>query len=107
MSKGKRGIGLNKPCPKCGSEVPAMYRSPVKEGLCGKCSDRLLRERAGTLPRPTATKRLVLVVPGGRNTVVGFAVGLGFGILTSVALALFVPTFWGNIIKGLGDLFGL
>jgi hypothetical protein len=99
MSKGQRGVGLNKPCPKCGEEVPHLYVSPVQEGLCGRCTDELLRKRARSLPAPS--KGLVKVVPGGGSTVVGFAVGLLVGVIVCIALAAFAKDFWGSIISGI------
>lgn len=105
MSKGKRGIGLAKPCPKCGSEVPSMYVSPVQPGLCGKCTDEILRQRA---PKPTpvsTVKTSGLEKVGGGSTIIGFALGLGLGVLGSLALAVFAAGFWGNIVTGLKGIF--
>ena len=66
MAKGRRGVGLNRPCPNCGTEVPALFKSPVQDGLCGKCTDEIIRKRK---PRaPMETKRLRHVVPGGSST---------------------------------------
>jgi hypothetical protein len=104
MSKGKRGVGLNKPCPKCGAEVPAFYKSPVQEGLCGKCTDEILRKRA---PKPPAeSRRLVQVVPGGGSTIIGFAIGFGLGVLLCLGLSAFAGGFWGNLTTGIRGLFG-
>jgi hypothetical protein len=100
MSKGQRGVGLNKPCPKCGSEVPHLYVSPVQEGLCGKCTDEILRKRAKKLPAPS--KGIVQVVPGGGSTVIGFALGLLVGFVLCVALAAFAKGFWASVVSTIG-----
>ncbi|MHC4778307.1 MAG: hypothetical protein ACYTFG_07020 [Planctomycetota bacterium] len=105
MSKGKRGVALNKPCPKCNCEVPALYKSPVQEGLCGKCTDEILRKRASTLKSP-ASGRITSAVPGGSHTIVGVAVGLFLGVLLSLLLAVFASGLWGDVVSGIGGIFG-
>ena len=104
MAKGRRGVGLNRPCPKCGEEVPALFKSPVQEGLCGKCTDEALRRQKPR--RPMESRRLVQVVPGGGSTIIGFALGLGIGVFTCLLLAVFASSFWGNIVSGLRGVFG-
>jgi hypothetical protein len=109
MAKGKRGIGLDKPCPKCGKEVPASYESPLQDGLCGKCTDEMQKAR---LPKPSgapgAPRRtlLVRVIPGGGSTVAGFALGLGCGVLGCIGLAVFAPGLWAELVGGLGGILG-
>jgi hypothetical protein len=109
MSKGKKGIGLDKPCPKCGKEVPASYQSPLQDGLCGKCTDEMIKSNLPKLPNsPVNPQRplLVRVIPGGGSTIIGFALGLGFGVLVCVGCAVFVPGFWADVIGGLGGMLG-
>ncbi len=103
MSKGKRGIGLNKPCVKCGAEVPSLFVSPVREGLCGKCTDEALKgqkrdqkpevrevyfERANIL-------RMVLLATAGA--------ALGFAI--AVLLASAAPSAWDSIVSPVRGMF--
>ena len=102
--KGKRGIGLNRPCTKCGQAVPSMFVSPVSDGLCGKCTDQILRER-GEKPA-AASYRIVQSVPGGGSTIVGFMVGFAAGVLLCLALAVFSGGVWGNLVQGLKGIFG-
>ena len=108
MSKGKRGLSLNKPCPKCGSEVPGSYISPLGQGYCGKCTDEIIKQRARLEkgPNTSQTTRLSTVVPGGGSTVIGFAIGVGLGVLGSLAMAVFASNLWGNIVGGLAEALG-
>jgi hypothetical protein len=38
-------VGLDEPCRQCGDPIYYNYRGPV-EGLCGKCTDHQLSQRA-------------------------------------------------------------
>ncbi|GEM_PF-3117193 len=104
MAKGKRAVGLNKPCPRCGREVPAAFVSPIQEGLCGKCTDELQRQRKDA--RPSASTRLVRKVPGGGHTIIGFLAGIAVGILACLALAVFADAFWGDLVEGIRGMMG-
>jgi hypothetical protein len=103
MSKGKRGIGLDKPCPKCGREVPASYTSPVQEGLCGKCTDEALKAaspRASGTPVPASPG----VGGGAAKLAAGIAGGLVAGVLASALASALAPSLWESLV---GPLRGL
>ena len=104
MSKGKRGIGLDRPCPKCGTEVPYSYVSPVSEGLCGKCTDQALKDMAPKLAASVSSTKSTYQKVGGGSTIIGFALGIGIGVLGMLGLALAGPRVFDNIVAGLRRL---
>lgn len=104
MSKGKRGIGLNKPCIRCGAEVPSVFVSPVQPGLCGKCTDEALRaKKKQSEPR---TKEIFLEkAPLLRMTLL-LAMGLVLGFALALILSAAAPGAWDSLTEPLRDLFG-
>ena len=105
MSKGKRGIGLDKPCPKCGQEVPASYVSPVQDGLCGKCTDEALKAAApkgpgGPLPAGGSGGGAGARIAG------GIMIGIAAGVILCLLLNVLSPSLWDALIGPLRRLLG-
>ncbi|MHC4223721.1 MAG: hypothetical protein ACYSX0_01760 [Planctomycetota bacterium] len=59
---GQRAVGLDKPCSQCGQPIYYNYKGPV-EGICGRCTDRALRNR-----RIERTRTVVRGGSSGRGT---------------------------------------
>ena len=48
----RRGLGLDRPCSMCGKEIYYNYSGPF-EGVCGRCTDRIVAKHRGTTVRRT------------------------------------------------------
>ena len=46
----RRGLGLDKPCSKCGKEIYYGYSGPY-EGICGRCTDKVIAQQRRTRSR--------------------------------------------------------
>ncbi|MCI0341981.1 MAG: hypothetical protein L0216_12675 [Planctomycetales bacterium] len=102
------GLGLNKPCVKCGREVPAGYKSPIP-GYCGRCTDEVLKllrasPGGGSQPAGSARQRAIEAAksPAGIG---GFALGMLFALLGAAALAILTPGSFDSAVRGLRGLF--
>ncbi len=56
----RRGLGLDRPCSMCGKEIYYNYSGPF-EGICGRCTDRMIAKH-----RRTTKRRTVVVERVGR-----------------------------------------
>jgi hypothetical protein len=77
----------------------------VSEGLCGKCTDLALREMAPKLAATLTAKKTAYQKVGGGSTVIGFALGIGIGVLGTIGFALGAPAMFENIVAGIRRLF--
>ena len=98
-----RGLGLNKPCVKCGREIPASFKSPIP-GFCGRCTDEVLRtlgKRAGpsdAMSTPAGSSR--------GSAMRGGLIGAGVVLVVGAALALLAPGAFDGVIASLRGLVG-
>ena len=104
------GLGVNKPCVKCGRDVPYTFKSPIP-GFCGRCTDEVLRtlgaSGAGSPGGGLGTKDAMVIGPSlGQKVgwaVLGGVVAIGLCIL----FATVAPGAFDDIRDGLRGLFGL
>jgi hypothetical protein len=104
MSKGKRGIGLNKPCIKCGAEVPHLFVSPVQSGLCGKCTDEAIKTKKQTskpIVREIIREKAYLL-----RAVIFLLVGLVGGFALALLIAGAAPSAWASLLSPVRNIFG-
>ena len=92
MSRGKRGIGLNKPCIKCGTEVPSVFVSPVQPGLCGKCTTEALK--ANKRMKAPSVRTIFSEKSPGLKIIVFLAAGLVAGFAIAILLSAAAPSAW-------------
>ena len=103
---GHGGLSANKPCTKCGREMPGAFKSPIP-GFCGRCTDEVMR----TLQAPggDAAKRprvSVVEVATGKPGVIGL-VGFLLGALGLLAFAALAPGPFDGMRAAIRGVFGL
>ncbi len=103
MSKGKRGIGLNRPCIKCGAEVPSLFVSPVQEGLCGKCTDEALKVRKKD--ENQKVREVTLIKAPVLRMILLVAAGAALGFAIAVLLASVAPSAWESLVSPIRGIF--
>ncbi len=103
------GLGLNKPCVKCGREVPATYKSPIP-GYCGRCTDevlKMLRVSPGNGPGPVGSARQrALSAAKSPAGIGGFLLGFLFALLGLAVLAVAAPGAFDSLVRGIRGLAG-
>ena len=82
-----RGLGVDKPCVKCGREVPHAYKSPIP-GFCGRCTDEVLRTLQASQSAPDKRSARLAALAGG-----GAGKGALIGALVMLLLLLAVAVF--------------
>lgn len=100
------GLSANKPCTKCGREMPGAFKSPIP-GFCGRCTDEVMR----TLQAPggDAAKRprvSVVEVATGKPALVA-VVGFVLGALALLAFAVFAPAAFDGMRAAIRGAVGL
>jgi hypothetical protein len=103
-----RGLGVNKPCVKCGREVPYSFKSPIP-GFCGRCTDEVLRT-LGHAPREgggLGTRDAMLIGASPGQKAGWAAIGGVIAVLLCVLFAAFAPGAFDAVRDGLRALFGL
>lgn len=99
------GLSANKPCTKCGREIPGAFKSPIP-GFCGRCTDevmRTLQAPGGDAKRPRVS---VVEVATGRSGVVA-AVAFLLGALATLGFAVVAPGPFDGMRASIRGLFGL
>lgn len=101
-----RGLGVDKPCVKCGRDVPYTYKSPIP-GFCGRCTDEVLRTlQAGQGgPAEGRSGRLAAMAGGGAGK--GFAIGAVVMLLLLLAFAVFANGPFTGLVDGIRGALGL
>jgi hypothetical protein len=103
-----RGLGVNKPCIKCGREVPFAYKSPIP-GFCGRCTDEVLRTlgRAPVGAGGLGTKDAMVFGPTAGQKAGWAVVGGLIAVLVCVLFSALAPGAWDSVQNGLRGLLGL
>jgi hypothetical protein len=104
MAKGKRGIGLNKPCIKCGAEVPHLFVSPVQPGLCGKCTDEAIKTKKKT--SQPIVREIILEKAHMVRALIFLALGLMGGFALALLIAGAAPSTWASLLGPVQKIFG-
>lgn len=83
----RRGLGLDRPCSVCGKEIYYNYSGPF-EGVCGRCTDRMVAKH-----RRTTGRRTVVVERVGRRAGLFLVVTLAFlaGAAAAILLRPYLP----------------
>lgn len=99
-----RGLGVDKPCVKCGRDVPYAYKSPIP-GFCGRCTDEVLRTLQAGQEGGPESRRLGAAGAGGlgRGMAIGAVVMLGLVL----GFAVFAHGPFIALVNGLRGAIGL
>lgn len=102
-----RGLGVNKPCVKCGREVPAAFKSPIP-GFCGRCTDEVLRT-LGRAPQAEGlgTRDAMVLGPTPGQKAAWAVIGGVVAVLACVLVAALAPGAFDSVRDGLRALLGL
>jgi hypothetical protein len=101
-----RGLGVDKPCVKCGRDVPYSYKSPIP-GFCGRCTDEVLRTlQAGQgAPEGRSGRFAAAMAAGGTGR--GAAIGAVVMLLLLLAVAVFANGPFTSMIDAIRGAVGL
>jgi len=86
-SASRRGLGLDKPCTKCGQEIYFGYDGPF-EGLCGRCTDVVVSKKRRVKRERVLVEKSVRSGPGWIVVFFAFLAGAAAGILAYPFLGL-------------------
>jgi len=102
-----RGLGVNKPCVKCGREIPASFKSPIP-GFCGRCTDEVLRT-LGRAPKREGlgTNDAMVIGPSAGQKASWAVIGGVIAVLLCVLIAALAPGAFDSVRDGLRALLGL
>ena len=102
-----RGLGVNKPCVKCGRDVPYSFKSPIP-GFCGRCTDEVLRTLGAEKPSGGLGTKDAVVIGPSTGQKAGWAVLGGVIAVVGVILVAALATDAFDAVRdGLRGLFGL
>jgi len=99
-----RGLGVDKPCVKCGRDVPYSYKSPIP-GFCGRCTDEVLRTLQASQEGSAESRRLA--AGGARGLAKGAAIGAAAALLLGLAFAVFANGPFMSLVNGIRGAVGL
>ncbi len=99
-----RGLGVDKPCVKCGRDVPYAYTSPIP-GFCGRCTDEVLRTLQAGQEGDNESRRLAGLGAGGIGK--GVLIGAGVALLLALAVAVFANGPFSAMVNGIRGALGL
>ena len=86
-TRARRGLGLDKPCTKCGQEIYFGYEGPF-DGLCGRCTDKVVSKQHRTRTKKVIVEKQVRSGPGWIVVFFAFLAGAAAGILAYPLLGL-------------------
>ena len=102
-----RGLGVNKPCVKCGRDVPFSFKSPIP-GFCGRCTDEVLRTLGADKHGPgLGTKDAMVIGPSTGQKVGWAALGGALAVVVVIVVAALAPGAFDAVRDGLRGLLGL
>jgi len=101
-----RGLGVNKPCVKCGREIPYSFKSPIP-GFCGRCTDEVLRTLGKAPTGGLGTKDAMVIGPSAGQKASWAAMGGVIALVLCVLIAALAPGAWDSVRDGLRSLLGL
>ena len=99
-----RGLGVDKPCVKCGRDVPYAYKSPIP-GFCGRCTDEVLRTLQAGDEGGQPSRRMAALAEGGVGK--GIAIGAVVALLLVLAFAVFAHGPFSAMVTGIRSAIGL